>query len=34
VDIDTVLIWEKNQEREVKFEKPEEENGDMEGEPV
>jgi hypothetical protein len=34
VDIDTVLNWEKNQIKEVEFEKADEETGDMEGEPV
>ena len=34
VDIDTVLIWEKNQGKEVEFEKVKDTNGDMEGEPV
>ena len=33
VDIDSVMIWEKNQSKELKLRK-EENTGDMEGEPV
>lgn len=34
VDIDTVLIWEKNLNKDAVIEKAEEQSGDMEGEPV